>query len=172
MSAGALITVRLILPKLMTPPKAQQMSFTTQGSSNLKSKIRLMVYQTLYNNIRNRLGRCEENLDYDFLTAHHFEASEYLVKYSVLPRVYHCKSNVGFQGMFNAGNTYMVVAGFDTVVLLMEPEAAFARNLPFIAILDGNTFRPYLGCPTKLWQTKIEPISMSIKAPVDSAAFA
>ena len=149
------------------------MSLTTQGSSNLKEKIRLMVYQTLYANIRNRMGHYEESLDYDFFTAKHENAGSYLQAYSQLPRLYHCKSVIGWQGMFSAGNTYLVVSGHDTVVLLLEPEAAFARNLPFMAVLEGDTFKPYLGCPMKLWQSKIEPISMrKYEAPKEAMALA
>lgn len=126
---------------------------------SLRDKIRLMVYETLFNNVKHRLCQYEETIDYDFFTACHFNAGEYLEDYGMLPRTYHCKSSVGFQGRYSAGNTYLVVSGIDCVVLLLEPEAAFARNLPFMAILEGNVFKPYLGCPMTLWQNRIERIT-------------
>lgn len=136
------------------------MSFATHAPT-LREKVRFMVYQTLYTNIKNRLCQYEEHLEFDFFTAFHPQSQQYGERYSYLPTTYHCKGDVGFQGMFNAGNTYLVVAGFGSVVLLLEPEAAFARNLPFIAVLEGNFFKPYLGCPVEFWQTKIEPMALS-----------
>jgi hypothetical protein len=124
-----------------------------------------MVYQTLYTNVKNRLCQYEEILNFDFFTAFHPQSHLYQEQFSGLPTTYHCKSEIGFQGMFNVGNTYLVVAGYDTVVLLLEPEAAFARNLPFMAVLEGNFFKPYLGCPMELWQTKIEPMTLNAPTP-------
>lgn len=140
------------------------MSLLAEGNFSLRDRIRLMVYQTLYTNVKNRLCGIEENLDFDFFMAFHPESHLYQTRYSAMPRTYNCKGEVGFQGMFNAGNTYLVVSGFDTVVILLEPEAAVARNLPFMAVLEGNFFKPYLGCPMQLWQTKIEPIAMGCGA--------
>ena len=136
------------------------MSFQSQGSPSLRERMKLMVYQTLYTNIKNRLCQYEEYIDFDFLAAFHPHHETYREQYSFLPTTYHCKGEVGFQGIFSAGNTYLVIAGHDSVVLLLEPEAAFLRNLPFIAVLEGNLFKPYLGCPVEFWQTKIEPLSV------------
>jgi hypothetical protein len=124
--------------------------------SSLREKMKLMTYQTLYNNLLARFCVLEENLGHDFFTSFHEDASQYLQHYNTCPTLYHCKSGVGFQGFYNVGNSYFVIAGRDCVMLFLEPEAAVARNLPFIAILEGNYFRPYSGCHLTLWQNQIE----------------
>ena len=131
-----------------------------QNTISLKEKIKLATYQTLYNNVRNRLCAAEVSLDYDFFTAHHPNKEMYLQQYFDQPTMYHCKGAAGFQGMFNAGNSYLVVARFGQVILLLEPEAACARNLPFIAVLDNGFFKPVMGCAVTFWQTFMEPCAM------------
>lgn len=127
--------------------------------SSLKEKLKLATYQTLFNNVRARLCSYEETLDFDFFSSFHPNAENYALMYGLQPTMYHCKGNIGFQGMFGAGNSYLVVARFGKVVLFLEPEAAVARNLPFIAVLEGNFFRPYLGCAVTYWQSYLEPLN-------------
>jgi hypothetical protein len=133
-----------------------------QASSalSLKDKIKLLTYQTLYSNIINRLCTAEVNLDYDFFTAHHPDHAGYLQQYFAQPTLYHCKGAAGFQGLFSAGNSYLVVARFGQVVVLLEPEAAVARNLPFIAVLENGFFKPVLGCAVSFWQNFMEPCAV------------
>lgn len=127
------------------------------SSVSLKEKLKLLTYQTLYNNVLNRLCAREVNLDYDFFTAHHPDQNGYQQEYFVTPTLYHCKGATGFQGLFNAGNSYLVIARFGQVIIMLEPEAACARNLPFIAILDNGFFKPVMGCAVTFWQNFMEP---------------
>lgn len=122
----------------------------------LKQFMKLATYQTLYQNLMARYCCHSQELGYDFFTSFHEEGSAYLQHYYETPTMYHCKGGVGFQGMYSAGNSYFVIAGRDYVLLLLEPEAAMARNLPFISILEGNYFKPHLGCHLKLWREQIE----------------
>jgi hypothetical protein len=124
---------------------------------SLKEKIKLLTYQTLYNNVLNRLCTLEVNLDYDFFTSHHSDHAGYLQQYFAQPTLYHCKGTGGFQGLFNAGNSYLVVARFGQVIIMLEPGAAHARNLPFIAVLENGFFKPLVGCAVTFWQNFMEP---------------
>jgi hypothetical protein len=128
----------------------------TSPVSSLKEYMKLATYQTLYSNLMARFCNTVENLDYDFFTSFHEDTSQYLQHYNTFPTLYNCKGSVGFQGFYNVGNSYFVIAGRDYVMVFLEPEAAVARNLPFISILEGNYFRPYMGCHLELWQNQIE----------------
>lgn len=132
-----------------------------QSGVSLKEKMKLVSYQALYSSIRNRLCVNEETLSYDFFTAQHLNQLEYLQRYFNQPTMYHCKGDVGYQGFYGAGNSYLVVSRMGYVVLLLEPEAACARNLPFIAILEDGYFKPYLGDAVHFWQSQVEPCQLS-----------
>lgn len=128
----------------------------TSGQSSMQEKMRVLSYRMLYQNVRNRLCKQAEVLPYDFLEGQHDEA-QCLQRYKIQPMQYICRQRVGYIGMLYLESTYLVVAGARKVVALRDPEQAVARQQSFLSILEGQAFRPHLGCPAEYWQTHIEP---------------
>lgn len=122
-------------------------------------KLRLLTYRTFYENVRNRLCLHEEAIGFDFFSSQHEGGDLFLKYYQDNPTAYRCKlKDIWCGGPSGPENVYLVAAGREKVALLLAPDVALTRNLPFLATLEGNFFQPYHGCPTTYWQTHIEPV--------------
>lgn len=137
----------------------------------IQGRIRLLTYQTFYGNVRNRLAPVEEILPFDFLNSQHDNNEQFLKYYQDTPKLYRCLLNTGIDQPAGLGPSYLVSASSDKVVLLLEPEDAIAHNFPFLAILEGNFFQPYWGCPTTYWQTHVEPAPPQVENVLSSALY-
>lgn len=127
--------------------------------NTLQGKMRLLSYRTFYDNVKNRLAPQEEILAFDFLSSQHNNSDLLLRYYQDTPKLYRCLLDTGFGQPVGLGPNYLVAAGSDKVVLLLEPDDAVARGFPFLATLEGNFFQPYYECATTYWQTHVEPSS-------------
>ena len=130
---------------------------------SLQERMSFITYNTLYNNLLNRLRWREEIIDGDFFTKHHVCDQAFVQHYRDHPTIYHCNSRIGYIGKCDHKSTYLVVGGADRVVLLLSPEEAGLRNLPYLSVLDGNFFRPQLSSPTDYWQIHIEPVARNVE---------
>jgi hypothetical protein len=129
----------------------------------LHERMKFITYSTLYSNILNRLQWHEEIVDGDFFTKVHKGDAEFLQHYQKHPTIYHCNSRIGYIGNPSYKSTYLVVGGVDRVVLLLSPEEAHLRNLPYLSVHDGQFFRPQLVSPIDYWQKHIEPVSQKVE---------
>lgn len=136
-----------------------------QIKDNRPMQIRMgfITYNTLYKNLINRLQWREEIIDGDFFTQHHACDQAFIKHYRDHPTIFHCNSRMGYVGKREHKSTYLVVGGSDRVVLLLSPEEAGLRNLPYLSVIDGNFFKPQLTNPTDYWQTHIEPAARRIE---------
>lgn len=135
----------------------------TKNRSSLQERMSFITYSTLYNNLLNRLPWCEEVIETDFFTQPHVNDQAFLQYYQDNPTIYHCNSRIGYVGRSDHKSSYLVIGGEDRVVLLLSPEEASLRNLPYLSLLEGNFFRPQLTNPIDYWQTHIEPVSRKIE---------
>lgn len=130
---------------------------SSDGPISLKEKMKYLSYQTLYENVQNRLCRHEEVSAVDFFTTRHEGSEQFVKKHRDRPTAYRCNSRGAFTGDVIGESTYLVVAGKEKVVLLLSPQDAMVRNLPFLSVFENGFFRPYLGCVSAYWQKHIEP---------------
>lgn len=137
---------------------------------SLQEQMRHITYNTLYNNLLNRLQWCEEIIDKDFFTQYHTCDQAFVQHYRDHPTIYHCNSRIGYVRKRDHKSTYLVVGGVDRAVLLLSPEEANLRNLPYLSVLDGNFFRPQLSSPTDYWQAHIEPVARIVENVLFSSA--
>lgn len=134
-----------------------------KNCGSLQERMSFITYNTLYNNLLNRLQWCEEVIDSDFFTQCHACDQAFVKHYRDHPTIYHCNSRIGYINKCDHKSTYLVVGGVDRVVLLLSPEEASLRNLPYLSVLDRNFFRPQLSSPTDYWQTHIEPVARIVE---------
>lgn len=144
-----------------TLEKGMAMLDCLKGRISLYEKMRMATYQTLYDNVRNRLFLHEEVLATDFFTTRHLGEESFIKKHRDRPTAYKCNSKSVYTGNNTGECVYLVIAGIEKVVLLLTLKDAVTRNLPFLAVLENGLFRPYLGCIPTYWQTHIEPDSIS-----------
>ena len=119
-------------------------------------KIKHDIYSTMYRNVLARV--CDDNTaaqSTDFLTDQHSDTEALREKYRNTPTAMTCP-NKGRDGSVSEA-TYLVVGGTKELAVLMPPELALERNLPYISTLVDQTFKPYLGCPSTYWNEHIEP---------------
>lgn len=133
----------------------------TQSPLSLRRRMIHMAYCTFYDNLLNRLSLSEEYLEEDYFTSLHEGGSAFLQYYRDYPTMYR---RVGGQ------SAYLVVGGVDRVVLLLEPEEAVERNLPYLAVLERGFFRPQLTDPIDYWQAHIEPVTRKVENVLHSEA--
>lgn len=123
-----------------------------------QQRIRLPAYQMLYRNVFNRLCKHKEKLSYDFFSRFHEGGKQFIDLHRHRPSAYQCTTSSSFNHAGGVETTYLVVGSADRVVLLLEPEYAIARNLPFLSVFDGHFFRPCLESATAYWQEHMEPV--------------
>lgn len=121
------------------------------------AKIRHDIYCTKYRNILARVcGTNKEFRETDFFVES-FENTQAIVDhYRNNPTAITCMNRSWGSG-FDMEATYLVVGSADRVVLLLPPEVALERNLPYLAVLEGSYFKPHLGCAITYWDRFIEP---------------
>ncbi len=131
------------------------------GRLPLLERIKHAAYCTLYANVQLRLCVNKEEQETDFFTALHQGSEKLVQRYRERPTAVRCHSRGQYRGNFIGGDsTYLVVGGQEKLVLLLPPGEALLRNLPYLAVLEGNIFKPHLGCASTYWQTWIEPDSV------------
>ena len=135
----------------------------TKNLSSLQERMSFITYSTLYNNLLNRLPWREEVIETDFFTQFHVNDQAFLQHHQDNPTIYHCNSRIGYVGRSDYKSSYLVVGGLDRVVLLLTPDEAQLRNLPYLSVLEGNFFRPQLTSPIAYWQAHIEPVSHDVE---------
>lgn len=129
----------------------------SDGPISLRDKMKHVAYTSMYNNIRRRLCREEEMVGVDFFTTKHVADAAFVAKYRDSPMAIRCIGIAPFSGEALGEVVYLVVSGKEKTVLLLSPQDAANRNLPYLAVLENGFFRPYLGCATTYWQNHIEP---------------
>lgn len=136
---------------------------STKKPNSLQDRMSLITYNTLYNNLIRRLPWREEIISTDFFTQHHVGDQAFLEHYQDHPTIFHCNSRLHYVGKCEHKSTYLVVGGVDRVVLLLSPEEAILRNLPYLSVLEGNFFRPQITSPIDYWQKHIEPVTRKVE---------
>lgn len=120
------------------------------------TKLKFHTYSSLYENVFNRVVKANLVGVEDLLIAKFDNSSGAVLEhYRTTPSAVSCVNRCWGSGR-DLDAVYLVVGGAEKVVLLLPPLVALERNLPYIAVLEGQHFKPYVGCANTYWQTHIE----------------
>lgn len=121
------------------------------------AKVRHDIYCTQYRNVLARVcGENKEVMETDFFVQCFNNTTAMVEHYRNNPTAITCVNRCWGSGM-DMDATYLVIGTADRVVLLLPPEVALARNLPYLAVLEDSFFKPHIGCAITYWNRFIEP---------------